>query len=275
MALFALILLSASAIFALLAYASPIKSGPTPPISPCRTGITPEDGVVDPCKAQEAQYLATLVALRPSLFAYQFDRLMVWSLALSSAMVATLFLVQERSLRGHAFRREVPRTLILVASSVFAVFYLLAVVNNAGFAVPVPVDVVGLLNVAPASAQGMTLGYSAGALFCAALVGFTVYGYPKGLFRAFKDAINFFAIPGILFLEGNLLIFDFDQMSLHVTDFATWSVGGTYLLSNWTVLISASFLAVLFYLPPLLRKVRRLTTSGMSRSGLLVRDGMQ
>jgi hypothetical protein len=53
-----------------------------------------------------------------------------------------------------------------------------------------------------------------------------------------------FGLPAILFLEATLLVFLPNAMPVHITEFTDWSVGAIDLISNWLVLMVASFLFV-------------------------------
>jgi hypothetical protein len=64
------------------------------------------------------------------------------------------------------------------------------------------------------------------------------------LHRGFVGAMKVFGLPAILFLEVALLVFQPIAVPTMVTVFASWSVGGIELASNWFVLIITSFLFV-------------------------------
>ncbi len=63
--------------------------------------------------------------------------------------------------------------------------------------------------------------------------------------RGFLGAMKVFGLPAILFLEAVLLMFLPRAMPIHVTQFANWSAGVIDLVSNWFVLMIASFLFIL------------------------------
>jgi len=63
--------------------------------------------------------------------------------------------------------------------------------------------------------------------------------------RGFLGAMKVFGLPAILFLEAVLLVFLPRAMPIHVTQFANWSAGVIDLVSNWFVLMIASFLFIL------------------------------
>ncbi|MGD0319587.1 MAG: hypothetical protein ABSB56_07825 [Nitrososphaerales archaeon] len=62
--------------------------------------------------------------------------------------------------------------------------------------------------------------------------------------RGLVGAMKVFGLPAILFLEATLLVFLPNAMPVHITEFTDWSVGAIDLISNWLVLMVASFLFV-------------------------------
>jgi len=89
-------------------------------------------------------------------------------------------------------------------------------------------------------------GYDAFLCYACASIGLL---YIYGLNRTLRT----FVVPGLLLLELGILAFDTGEMSLFAAQFATWTVNGSYLFSNWNVLFVASVLAILMYAPPLFK----------------------
>jgi hypothetical protein len=247
-----LLLFLVSIPFAVMAFGSPVKSAP---IAPKACEVPGAYKIPDArCEVEMAQYQQSVLADQGPIYAHQLDLFM----AGSTGAFTAILLAYEGSLHSPALLRRVLRTSILLASSVFALCYLSAVsIDGLSGRNLTPLEN-ALLSRAENWYGSSLFACIALAFFGLALVGFTLYGLQNGAFKAVKDSVRFFAVPGLLFLEVLVLVFDGSEMADHVTNFATWSVGGVYLLSNWNVLFAASFLAILFYLPPLFKKVRRL-----------------
>jgi hypothetical protein len=86
-----------------------------------------------------------------------------------------------------------------------------------------------------------------------ATLGFAAHRLEKGWALAIRWAFRSFTLPAIIALMvGLLLCYNPPAvvMADHVADFANWSLGGVYVLSNWTVLaISVSLEALLLSEP--------------------------
>lgn len=83
-----------------------------------------------------------------------------------------------------------------------------------------------------------------------ATLGLVVYHLEKGLASAFEWALTAFTLPAIIVFIVGLWVFAPSQMVLHVTNFAEWSLGGVFVLSNWTVLVVSASLETTLLLEP-------------------------
>jgi hypothetical protein len=84
-------------------------------------------------------------------------------------------------------------------------------------------------------AQGSSVGVVALGLWSLTVLCLT---FRKG----FIGALRIFGLPAIVFLGVALLYFFRGQMTDHATNFTTWSLGGIYILSNWTVFVASASL---------------------------------
>jgi hypothetical protein len=97
--------------------------------------------------------------------------------------------------------------------------------------------------------SGSSVGSVAFLAAAAATAGLTIYRLDKGTGSAFRQALETFTLPAILVLIFGVAVFGQSYlMPDHVTYFATWSLGGVYLVSNYFVLIVSASLETMLLL---------------------------
>lgn len=257
--------------FAFLAYTSPAKSRPSrpsvslPDIPSCsQQGQNMSQREISACLAKDQteliKYQQTLLAADSAytvaLLPYH-SYLSYIEIAGGLAVVALLYFMLPRLKAPGPLKRKIslPRPLHLTALLVGAVGVTLGVgafgfaeVFNIAFANTHDMQFLALFNiVGPVHA---VLGLVAA---CACL---GVLRIEKGLSVAVKSGVALGALS-VFVAQLGLFLFDFKEMYLHVTAFAKWSVGGVYLLSNWSVFVVSSSLVLFYFVPPFVQGYRK------------------
>lgn len=243
------LLLCLSAAFALMAYWAPVKAVPPSPVC----------GVSDSaaCITRLAAYNSIITfetAVGGSVWAY-------WSyadLAEGFAAAATLFLVASLIKAPAFLRRSVtsPRAvraaLGVVAACGFGIFIyeeffnILFAYTHWSLAIHLFNAFIGHSYWSPLIAGGST-GAASEFAFSALVAASVAVGLLRarfGLFEGFRSCVLAFTAVATA-SQLALLLFDVKEMEFHVTSFVTWSLGGVYLLSNWTVLVASGSLFAL------------------------------
>ncbi len=244
---------AASLAFSLLAFYSPVKSLPSP--ATCTIEMT----------AASCQYV--LAQSKAQIAAAQFPFWLYRSYAETSeglAVVAMLLLLYP--MKRAALSLSHPVTL---SKPMRRLAFSISLAGAVAFLVMVGIDVSYAQKYFPSlhdsastalsyfhfyalQPQGSALGSMAVLAATVATLGFMIYHLEKGLPSAFAWALRRFTLPAIITLQVLLLVSDPSEMPVHVTNFASWSLGGVAVLSNWFVLIVALFLTLLGYAPSLL-----------------------
>jgi hypothetical protein len=239
-----LLMIALSVAFAILAYGSPVKvlpeacsgqggtggGGPHPMIVVCKpvTMRTPGYASVEwqywgyaSC-AQIAEGFAVLVLLFP--------------LSTSPRIVKRLYFSWLHRPLAPRFPKRLLVSLVLIGASVFV----LCALMDANY-----------YNWVHSSYRGYYLSLLQALRFESSFsLGVTAFGawgltvLVLSLHKGIVGSARVFGLPAILCLMSMLLVFDSGEMILNVTKFITWSAGGIGLVSNWSVLIVASFLFV-------------------------------
>jgi len=211
----ALVLLGASAVFALLALYTPYNSSLAslcPPwmmyYSPCSAFWVSQSYIGIAEGFAVAAVLSFLFALtRPSLswldrpLAPRFPKRLLAAFVLVGASAFVFFALMSATYDTWEFSRS------------FSHFFMFQTIQAQGSSVGV-----------------VALGIWSLTVLCLAL--------RKGLI----GALRIFGLPAIVFLGVTLIYFYIDQMTNHATNFTTWSLGGIYVLSNWTVFVASASL---------------------------------
>jgi len=233
----ALALLLFAILFAWLAYISPTKSLPSVPTCfevACRS-------VLDNYSA----LLKTATSPGGGFWMYQTYAELAEGFAISALLVALAppFLRRSMRLRQPLLPRApkwFAHDLALIVACGFVLFAVLDATWHVSVASQAAVFAVNsFFSWLPLPQTGQ-MGFVAFVSWCVAVFCVASRG---GLLRALKV----FGLPAILFLMSMLAIFDSTELVLHVTRFTEWSVGGVWVLSNWTVLVVASTLALNVY----------------------------
>ena len=254
-----------SAAFAISAFHSPIKS--IPAISPSTIpgcGLqdvvsgagSPAGGTATRCEALEAEAQAQFV---PSFHLYQTYA----ELAEAFAAVSVLCLLFPRLRAPRLLLRPIrlpPRArrglLFLVALCAF-VFVAMALIDATYRLSGVSRQIVEAFHFQSFQTQGGAFGTVAFSLLAVAVVAMTLRDAGSGFWPSFELAFTRLGGAATLILMIGLLAFDSNEMPIHATNFTVWSWAGVYLLSNWFVLVLASFLALLGFSPLLLNRQSR------------------
>jgi hypothetical protein len=189
-----------------------------------------------------------------------------------SIIAAVMLTIGEVSLYAPVFLRKTLRVFLLLSSTVLAVLYLSFVAVDLGYFWKVGI----MKPILTYWYSSGSFGYISFVLFADAAVTLLAFFLYKGLLGAVKNTLRFLVVPGILVLEVGLLSWPASARSAamagHVTNFATWSIGGTYLLSNWTVLCAALIVGVLVYTPISHKLLWTARTRGSSPAEVVRRD---
>jgi hypothetical protein len=245
-------LLSLSLLFALMAHASPMKSLPSPPA--CLKAEVPSHACGTLAAKVESESEADALP-GGGFWLYQ-----------SSAEIAEGFAIMAVLSFSLTFKRPAfpwlskpvaPRlpgrlatALALVGASAFA---FLALVDSTYYDLAFSRSFIGLFHrwhfsVIPIQGSGfgvLVLGVWGLTVLC------------LSLHRGLLGGVKTFGLPAILFLMLALLAFDPKEMVIHVTLLTAWSVDGVAVLSNWVVLMVASFLTASAFTRSLSRRVSR------------------
>lgn len=216
---FALVLLGASAVFALLAFSSPYDSSLASFCEPWMMSSPPCNvfwvtqsyfGIAEGFAV--AAFLSSLFALKRPPFAW-LDRPL-----------------------APRFPKRLLATFVLVGASTFVFFALMSATYDTW---QFSLSFSQFFMFQTIQAQGSSVGVVALGIWSLTVL-------CLALRKGFIGALRIFGFPAIVFLGVALLYFYLDQMTNHATNFTTWSLGGIYILSNWTVfIVSASLEASL------------------------------
>ena len=228
--LLVLCLLLGAAALAVVAWSSPVKSisqltfpycGTNPYFAPSCDAFAQAQGL------SQASFLIFSPQF-PQFYLYQSSAEIAEGLA-ALALVLPLLQLDSKWLRGSPMPR-LPRWLVIATvAPCVSIFGFLVVLNvngyNASLSFARPI-----LASLPMPPGINAVGAIASLAWTAALA---VVILKAGIIKTVKA----FAAPTILFLT--LVIFSYDrvEMTLHVTDFTTWAVGGIPLMSNWLLLV--------------------------------------
>ncbi|MGD0476885.1 MAG: hypothetical protein ABSB29_01820 [Nitrososphaerales archaeon] len=265
------LILALSAAFAILAYDSPVKSRP----EVCTKtggggGYTP--------MAYEAMAICVPAKISNPLYAHAVSQFLFYQsyaeIAEGLAVVAVLsvlLLALGTRINLHTFaflskphnlsRRL--RTSVLSLAWLFIILYLIVVaLNLLPDIIPSTkrfiYDMDGrYLSFHTFQTTGTSLGVLGFLFLISAGVFLAIYWMNKGISKSLQEVIKFLIIPMVFAHQVALLLVNLIEMPDHVTNFATWSYAGVYLMSNWFVLVVSSFFVVLGVISLLSPKLKR------------------
>jgi len=211
----ALLLLDASAVFALLAFSSPYDSN-------LASFCQPSDMSYSPCNA---------IWITQSYFGITEGLAVAAVLSFLFALKRPSFAWLDRPLAPR-FPKWLLVAFVLVGASTFVFFALMSATYDTW---QLSRSFSQFFMFHTIQAQGSSVGVVALAIW-----GLTVLCLT--LRKGFIGALRIFGLPAIVFLGVTLLYFYLDQMTNHATNFTTWSLGGIYILSNWTVFVASASL---------------------------------